>query len=114
MRTHLALFAGICLLGCTAEETTTPAPEESAEPAVSSESTPPPAPEPAPPVLEDVDTAAAFELLAENEDVVILDIRTPGEFERGHLAGALNVDYRADDFAEQLGKLDKEATYLVH
>ena len=35
-------------------------------------------------------------------DLVILDIRTPEEFAAGHLAGAINIDYYAADFEDQL------------
>ncbi len=64
--------------------------------------------------VENVDAASAAELIAGNDEVVILDIRTPAEFQRGHLKGAVNIDYRAEDYAEKLGELDKEKTYLVH
>ena len=62
--------------------------------------------------IEHVDAAGAAELLTDGE-VVVLDLRTPEEFDSGHLAGALLVDYHAADFQEQLGALDKEPTYLV-
>ncbi len=65
------------------------------------------------PVVEDVDVAGAAKLIAES-DVIILDIRTPGEFQRGHLVGAINIDYSAGDYAEKLGQLDKGKTYVMH
>lgn len=34
-------------------------------------------------------------------DVVVLDVRTPAEFAEGHLAGAVNIDVQAADFAER-------------
>ena len=45
---------------------------------------------------------------------VILDVRTPGEFAAGHLAGAVNLDYNAPDFGAKVAVLDKTKTYLVH
>lgn len=36
----------------------------------------------------------------------ILDVRTPKEFDEGHLAGAVNVDVMADDFQERIGTMD--------
>ncbi len=45
-----------------------------------------------------VDAAAAAKLVAEKK-VVVLDIRTPKEYAAGHLAGALNIDFYAADFA---------------
>ncbi len=45
---------------------------------------------------------------------VILDIRTPQEFESGHIAGAINIDFYAPDFPQQLDKLDKNKVYVVY
>ena len=47
-------------------------------------------------------------------DVVLLDIRTPGEYRSGHIQGALLVDYYASDFVDKLKALDREKTYLVY
>lgn len=47
-------------------------------------------------------------------DLVILDIRTPGEFATGHIKGAINMDYRSGTFAREIGKLDRSKTYFVY
>ena len=47
-------------------------------------------------------------------DVVLLDIRTPGEYKSGHIQGAVLVDYYARDFFEELRALDRNKTYLVY
>ena len=60
-----------------------------------------------------VDAAGAATLLAEKH-VIVLDIRTPGEFASGHLAGATNINFHDDDFADRLARLDRDQTYLVH
>jgi len=49
-----------------------------------------------------------------NPRFVLLDVRTVKEFDSGHLKGALNIDIKAADFAEQIEKLDKSAAYLVY
>ncbi len=59
------------------------------------------------------DAKEAAKLVAKNE-VVVLDVRTPGEFAAGHIAGATNIDFQAGDFSDRLAKLDREKTYLVH
>ena len=56
----------------------------------------------------------AAKLLQEKKDVVVLDIRTADEFKEGHIAGAKNIDFLDSNFAQELGKLEKEKTYLVH
>ena len=39
-----------------------------------------------------------------NENVILLDVRTPEEFAQGHLKGAINVDVRNKDFKENAAK----------
>jgi phage shock protein E len=40
------------------------------------------------------------------QDDTVIDVRTPGEFAQGHLAGALNVDVTAPDFSDRFDELD--------
>lgn len=56
----------------------------------------------------------AHKILKENTDIVIVDIRTPEEYEDEHIEGAINIDYYADDFKEKVGALDKSKSYLVY
>ena len=59
--------------------------------------------------------AEAFDKLrTRTTNAVVLDVRTPEEYGAGHIPGAKLVDFKAKDFTEQLGKLDKTKTYLVH
>ena len=57
---------------------------------------------------------AEFEKLRADKKNVVLDVRTPKEFEAGHIPGAVNLDVNAADFAEKVARLEKEKTYLVH
>lgn len=41
------------------------------------------------------------------ENVILLDVRTPQEFEQGHIKGAINVDVRDKDFKENVAKVLK-------
>ncbi|WP_192820632.1 rhodanese-like domain-containing protein [Rufibacter sp. LB8] len=54
------------------------------------------------------------QVLDSNQDIVVLDVRTPGEFQEGHLDGAVNIDYTSPDFEQEIAKLDTAATYLVY
>ena len=47
-------------------------------------------------------------------DFVILDIRTPGEYQSGHLQNAVMIDFYSKSFADKIGHLDKEKSYLVY
>jgi rhodanese-related sulfurtransferase len=55
-----------------------------------------------------------FDKLRQDKKNVVLDVRTPEEYNAGHIAGATNIDFNADDFQQKIGKLDKDKTYLVH
>ncbi len=48
------------------------------------------------------------------EKGVLLDVRTPSEFNKGHLKGAQLLDIFNDDFEARLDKLDKNTTYFVY
>ena len=56
----------------------------------------------------------AAKILKENPKAIVLDIRTPAEFNEGHIRGAVNIDYKADSFESQLEKFDRDATYVMH
>lgn len=53
---------------------------------------------------------------AQNDtDAVILDVRTPAEWNEGIIPGATNIDiYQGDAFMEALEQLDKSKTYYVY
>jgi thioredoxin 1 len=44
----------------------------------------------------------------------ILDVRTPEEFEGGHLGNALNIDYNGADFNDRISKLPKDKPVFVY
>lgn len=48
------------------------------------------------------------------EGAVVIDVRTPQEFDSGHLARARNIDVQSDSFRDQVDGLDRDATYVVY
>ncbi len=50
----------------------------------------------------------------EEEDGVLIDVRTADEFEDSYIEGSLNIDVRALDFDDKLEKLDKQKSYFVY
>ena len=53
--------------------------------------------------------------IAENTpDAVLIDVRTPAEFNGGKLPGAKNIDIFSKDFLNQIDKLAKDKTYLLY
>ena len=45
---------------------------------------------------------------------VILDVRMPGEFEQGHIDGAVNINFFDPEFKHQLLNLDKSKKYYIY
>lgn len=48
------------------------------------------------------------------DNLVVLDVRTPEEFDEAHIDGAVLVDFYDPDFAEQLAELDPDVPYLLY
>ncbi len=52
--------------------------------------------------------------LNDSSNFVILDVRTAEEYESGHIENAINVDYNAEEFNQNLGVLNKKNIYLMY
>jgi len=107
------LVGALFLAGCGGATTEAPSENAAPQPAESSDATAPAA-NPPTAFLKNVSAEEAAELLKKPGNIVVLDIRTPEEFQEGHIAGATNVNFSDPAFAENLGKLDKSQTYLMH
>ena len=55
-----------------------------------------------------------FERRRTEEKAVILDVRSPEEFARGHVPGAINIDLNAPGFAQKVDAFDKSKPILVN
>lgn len=64
--------------------------------------------------IRHVNPVEASQLIEQSPQIIILDVRTPQEFNQSRIAGAINIDFYAKDFKDQVAKLDKDALYLVH
>ena len=47
-------------------------------------------------------------------DTIVIDVRTPEEFDTGHLAGALNINWEGAEFMQAVDALDKSANYVIY
>ncbi len=55
------------------------------------------------------------EKLDNDNNAVILDVRTPEEMEEGYIPDAINIDiYLGQEFLDQLEELDKSKNYYVY
>lgn len=56
----------------------------------------------------------AFNDVVTQPGVIVLDVRTPEEFQTGHLVNAININLEGSDFASEVSKLDKNSTVAVY
>ncbi len=61
-----------------------------------------------------IKVTAAQNYVRTHEDAIVIDVRTPAEYEFSHITGALNVNVQDDAFAEMAATLDPDKTYIVH
>lgn len=64
--------------------------------------------------LQHVSAVQAATMLKNRPDIIVLDIRTAREYQRGHIRGAKLINYYASSFRGKIKALRKDATYLVH
>ena len=68
-------------------------------------------------VIKDITPQEAFILIQDNQDnpdFVIIDVRTPDEFDVEHIENATNIDFYSEAFRDMLNNLDKNKTYLIY
>ena len=60
-------------------------------------------------------TPDEFEQTIADPDVQLVDVRTPEEYDRGYIVGAMNIDWKSDTFAEDAERmLDKSRTVAIY
>jgi rhodanese-related sulfurtransferase len=59
-------------------------------------------------------SAKEFSERISKEKGIVLDVRSPEEFEEEHLKNAQNIDINGEIFDKKLGSLDKKSTYFVY
>ena len=60
-------------------------------------------------------TPDEFEQTIAEPDVQLIDVRTPEEYEQGHIVGAMNIDWKSDSFVDDAtSMLDKSKTVAVY
>ncbi len=94
----VSLVIGVTLIaGCVGDETATP--------------------ETPTQIIEGITPQETLTLIQNNQnnpDFVIIDVRTPAEFDGEHIENAVNIDFYSETFRNELDKLDKSKTYLIY
>lgn len=57
---------------------------------------------------------AVSKYVAQHEDVIVLDVRTPVEYGISHIPGAVNINVQDESFADLAAKLETDKTYIVY
>jgi len=65
--------------------------------------------------MADLSQESWADQLLENEDAVVLDVRTKHEVSKGIIPNAIHIDiYRGQKFLDEIEKLDKSKHYYVY
>jgi len=59
-------------------------------------------------------TAEEMKSILELEDVQLIDVRTPEEYEEIHVVNAQNIDFMSPTFDEEISKLDKSKPVILY
>jgi rhodanese-related sulfurtransferase len=62
----------------------------------------------------DINVAEFSEKLNQNENYVLLDVRTADEVAEAKIGDPLNIDIFGEDFSDKVNELDKTKNYLVY
>ncbi len=66
------------------------------------------------PTVVNINTDSAKKMIADTKDLVILDVRTPGEVSQGILPNAKVIDINNPEFEKLVAQLDKNKPTLVY
>jgi rhodanese-related sulfurtransferase len=59
-------------------------------------------------------TPEEMQQISEIEDVQLIDVRTPNEYNQDYIENFQNIDYLSPDFDQEIEKLDKSKPVLVY
>jgi rhodanese-related sulfurtransferase len=65
----------------------------------------------------DVNVQESYSIIQANKNntnFVIIDVRTPEEYAAGHIDNATLIDFYAENFKTEIGKLDRAKTYFLY
>tara|TARA_B100001287_G_scaffold122554_1_gene103343 strand:- start:79 stop:468 length:390 start_codon:yes stop_codon:yes gene_type:complete len=55
-----------------------------------------------------------LEVLIDENDVKLIDVRRPSEFNNGHIENAINIDYYDGNFSKSFDNLDKSQIIVLY
>jgi thioredoxin len=64
--------------------------------------------------VTNLSVSAFADKLKATPTAIILDVRTPDEFESGHLLNAINMDWNGNDFTQKVSKLNQSTPVFIY
>ena len=64
-------------------------------------------------MIETVDSSL-FKTRTSEEERIIIDVRTPGEYSLGHIESSRNIDFNDPSFVDEIEQLDKNDAYSIY
>jgi rhodanese-related sulfurtransferase len=65
--------------------------------------------------VTNINEAEMTKIMAEQKEVIVIDVRTPSEVANGFIEGTdLFINVNGSNFKEEIAKLDKSKTYVVY
>jgi phage shock protein E len=65
-------------------------------------------------LVTSIEVHVAKDFSANHEDAIIMDVRTPIEYEISHITDAININVQDKSFDTMIVTLDPKKTYIVH
>lgn len=62
--------------------------------------------------LTSVDATSFAQSLSNQK--IIIDVRTPAEFQEGHISNAVNLDFYDANFKQRLSEMDRTSSYAIY
>ena len=63
---------------------------------------------------EKISAAALNRIIETNQNLQLIDVRTPDEFSKGHISKAQNINYNSPDFQKNIAALDQSKPVYVY
>ena len=68
----------------------------------------------APAAVKDIEVAQLKEMIASPDAPILIDVRTPDEWNSGTIAGANKINFQNSTFRDEISKLDRTKNYVVY
>lgn len=65
-------------------------------------------------IARDISAKEFHDKYVNHKGAILLDVRTPGEVQQGHLEGAINIDFYDANFQTDLNRLDKTKPIYIY